>query len=362
MATIVGNNQVKLNDGKVIQAQEGGWYDGQQLFGGTLSAPGVINAKSNQPGAGQAVSKEVVQQTNPANWDYIQKQQAIPTPMPTSTAITKPSASSSSGDTGGGLGITAPETINLPQLYEGLYSKSGIRETEADLTAKTNAFNEQVAKIKDNPYLSEATMTGRIKKLEDKFRADTALTQNDIAMKKADIETKLNLETKQFDINSQVARDALEKFQTLLSSGSLDGASGEDIASLTRSTGLSSSMIQSAINANKAKNVQTSVIQFDDGTNQGFAVINQQTGEIINTQTVATSKPKNNKATQAEEKTANLASLKTSIKNGITLKSLVNYYGDVLGVEDIYRLYNSGSPNGAANEDIEDVKAGKFNY
>lgn len=61
MATIVSPGKVKLADGTVVSGKEGGWYDGQQLFGGTLSAKGVINANSNQQGAGQAVSSEVNQ-------------------------------------------------------------------------------------------------------------------------------------------------------------------------------------------------------------------------------------------------------------------------------------------------------------
>lgn len=76
MATIAGEGKVKLNDGKVVSAQQGGWYDGQQYWGGTLSAPGVINSLSNQQGAGQRVSNDVIAQTNPNNVAYIQQQAA----------------------------------------------------------------------------------------------------------------------------------------------------------------------------------------------------------------------------------------------------------------------------------------------
>src|SRR3990167_5842600 len=87
MATVIDQNRVKLNSGQTVQASTGGWYDGQQFWGGTLSAPGVINTQSSQQGAGQAVSKEVVQQTNPANWDYIQQQQKTYQPSATSQAM-----------------------------------------------------------------------------------------------------------------------------------------------------------------------------------------------------------------------------------------------------------------------------------
>lgn len=56
--------------------QQGGWYNGRQYWNGTLSAPGVINSSSNQQGAGQAVSNEVVKQTSPSNLPYIQGQVA----------------------------------------------------------------------------------------------------------------------------------------------------------------------------------------------------------------------------------------------------------------------------------------------
>src|SRR3990167_7868342 len=88
------------------------------------------------------------------------------------------------GQYGGGGAPSQPltfnqPTIDLPKLYESLYTSSGIKDEEAGLSTKTNTYNEQVAKIKDNPYLSEATLTGRISKLTDKFRADETNIRND---------------------------------------------------------------------------------------------------------------------------------------------------------------------------------------
>lgn len=61
MATIIdaSSNKIKLDNGSVVTANTGGWYDGQQYWGGTLSQRGVINSLSNQQGAGQRVSDEV---------------------------------------------------------------------------------------------------------------------------------------------------------------------------------------------------------------------------------------------------------------------------------------------------------------
>src|SRR3972149_5120240 len=62
MAQVIGS-QVKLDNGKLITPQQGNWYDGQQFWAGTLSAPGQINPRSDQPGAGQYVSEEVNRQS-----------------------------------------------------------------------------------------------------------------------------------------------------------------------------------------------------------------------------------------------------------------------------------------------------------
>ncbi len=175
-------------------------------------------------------------------------------------------------------------SIDLPSLYTNLYNTSGISTTEAQLTDKTSQYNEAVSKIKDNPYLSEATMSGRLSKLSDKFNADAQNIKNDIAMKKADLETKLNLQTKQFDIENQQSQQAIGQFNSLLSSGSLDNISGEDIANITRATGISSGVIQSAIKNSQQKGMQTSIQSYDDGINQGVKIITiDKFGNVTNT-------------------------------------------------------------------------------
>lgn len=281
MATVVDptTNLVKLDSGKTVNAQMGGWYDGQQYWGGTLSAPGVFNTQNNQ--AGQQGAAYVA----PQDQAYIQQRQATYKPsggsqeMPGITGV-----GATTDGTGLGMGGIAPApTLNLPGLYDELYAKSGVSEIEKSISEKTKAYNEAVASIKDNPYLSEATMTGRLSKLESKFGADTQALKNDIATKKADIEMRLNLETKQFDINSQVAKQALDQFSSLLDSGALNNANGEDIASITKSTGLSSNVILSAIQQKKLSNLSTEIKSFDDGVNEGFIIYSiDQQGNIVN--------------------------------------------------------------------------------
>lgn len=183
---------------------------------------------------------------------------------------------------GMGMGSTQP-TINLPDLYNSLYSSSGISEFEKQLSDQTRQYNEAVSKINDNPFLSEASRTGRLQKLQTDFNNTTANTRNDIATRKADIETQLNLQTKQFDINSQQAQQELSKFSALLESGALNNVSPEDIANLTRTTGLSSNIIKSAIQQKIQSGLSTSIQSFDNGVDEGFTIytIDPQ-GNIVN--------------------------------------------------------------------------------
>lgn len=249
----------------------------------------------------------------------------------------------SSGGSGAGVGSSfSMPTINLPEIYNNLYNDSGITKTEQQLSDMTKAFNDAQSKINNNPFLSEASRVGRIQKLQNDFNNNTAGIRSDIATKKADIETKLNIQMKQFDINSEQAKQAMSQFNNLLASGALANASGEDIASITRSTGLSSSMIQSAIKAQKAKDIKTSTIQFDDGTNQGFAIINSDTGEIINKQVITNSKPKaSGKASASETAQGYKDQAVQDAQSGVTLADLVAIYLPVMDIKEIYRLYTA---------------------
>lgn len=282
--------------------QQGGWYEGRQYWGGTLSDPGVINPLSDQVGAGQAVSAEVNAQSaaqqgkTPQELEaYLQQQrdkQAKMTVAPVSTRADYSAAGSTKGSniaspgtgTGAGVGaINIPQPVDLVETYKKLTQESGVNEVQAEIDKKTKAFNDAQAIINDNPYYSEGTRTGRIAKLKDMYNNDITALTNQIATKKADIDTLMNLQTKQFDINSQNAQLALQQFNALLDAGALDNAAPEDIANITRSTGLSSAMIQSAVNAKKIAGYNTATQTFDDGVNEGFVVYTvDQMGNIIN--------------------------------------------------------------------------------
>lgn len=77
MATVLSGNKVKLSNGQIIDAQQGGWYDGQQFWNGSLSGAGQIHSQSNQVGAGQQVSDQVISQSSPDNLSFIRQQREI---------------------------------------------------------------------------------------------------------------------------------------------------------------------------------------------------------------------------------------------------------------------------------------------
>lgn len=349
--------------------QQGGWYSGRQYWGGQLSDPGVINPLSNQQGAGQAVSAEVNAQSAKAQGvsaqqleTYLQQQrdqQAQKQIVPSQTYTPSADAGLPGGANGAGVGFTAPApTLNLPDLYKGLYESQGISAIEEGLNAKAKAYADAQMKINDNPFLSESSRTGRIQKLTNDYNNNIKNDQDLLAMKKQDIATQLDIATKQFDINSQTAKQALDQFNMLLQSGALAGASGNDIAQITKATGISSSMIQSAITAQKDKDRQTSVTTVDDGKNIYSVVIDTKTGAIISKQAISASKPVQGAKPSESDKTAYYSNaLRSDAQNGMTLSQIFSLYTGYLDPNQILYLYNANSKYGPAKESPDQLSA-----
>lgn len=350
--------------------QQGGWYAGRQYWGGQLSDPGVINPLSNQQGAGQAVSAEVNAQSASAQGvsaqqleAYLQQQRDIQAkaqvqPTQQYTPADNSGIPVAQGD-GAGVGYQAPApALNLPDLYKGLYESQGISAIEEGLNKKAKAYADAQSKINDNPFLSEANRTGRIQKLTIDYNNSVKNDQDLLAMKKQDIATQLDIATKQFDIESQSAKQALDQFNVLLQSGALAGASGNDIANITRATGISSSMIQSAIGAQKEKDRQTSVTTVDDGKNIYSVVIDTKTGQIINKQAISASKPvQGAKPTESDKQAYYSNALRSDAQNGMTLAQIFQLYTGYLDPNTILYLYNANSKYGPAKESADQLSA-----
>jgi hypothetical protein len=359
--------------------QTGGWYSGRQYWNGTLSEPGVIHPESNQQGAGQTVSPQVnaasaaQQGVSPQQLEtYLQQQRdqsaqvapaASVTPTPQENVT--PAATTGVETAGTGVGYTTQPTIDLQSLYNQAYQTAGIADLQTKYSEMQKALTEAKGKNNDNPFLSEASRVGREAKLQKLFDERTANILSDIAMKKADVETQMNLATKQYDINTQASKDALNQFNSLLSAGALNNASGQDIANLTKATGLSSTMIQSAIKANKTKGAQTT--SYSDGTNDYFVTVDND-GNIINKQVIgktaptaaqrnATTGTAGTTGTKSGDKAANIENVKISASSGTTLQQIYMAYKGVLTASEIQAAYDATSTWGKSDETLAQIVA-----
>lgn len=165
MATVLNpsTNQVKLSNGSVVTAQVGGFYDGQQYWGGTLSEKGKLNTLSNQPGAGQSISQEVknasavAQGVTPTNFNAYLKDLSITNIQPTTSV---------------------PLTNNIPgnSAITGLTAEAEKARTTLDQTLATQRADTQ-AKLA-TAKASESAAVAKIGELSTPFRETLQTTRN----------------------------------------------------------------------------------------------------------------------------------------------------------------------------------------
>jgi hypothetical protein len=347
--------------------QNGGWYQGRQYYNGMLGDANVIT-NPNQTGYGQGVSAEVRKQSaaaqgvSPEQFDSYLKEQGA-TQMPNTDYSSWAPSGSAGGGGGGGIGYAAPAApIDLMAEYDKLQGSAGIKAIQDKLTAAAESFNKAQSQINDNPFLSESNRVGRVQKLQTDYNNNTLTMQNSLKLAQADADARMTLTEKQYDLNNQATQQALTQFNSLLESGALSGASVDDIAGIAKSTGMSTSMIQSAIKSNNDKNVQTATISFDDGKNQGFAIINSKTGAIISKQVVAASAPSSKASggssggSAAEQKQQAMQAIQEDIKGKWTLGALLSAYTGYFTPQQIYQMYNTSSPWGPVKASSEQLK------
>ncbi len=321
MAKVLSGNTIQLDNGQTIQANNGGWYDAQQFFNGTLSDPGVISSQSDQVGAGQAVSADVIAKTNPDNLTYVnQKRQNMGlSAVPQASAPSPSSPSNPSGTTPNISSLFNPNGnnggLNLPSLYSTLTTQAGIPDlqTKADaIQAQIDTLTKQqgdaISNNNENPFLSEANRVGRQSKINtDAQNEIDALTNEkntilgEITSKTTDINNQVGLATQQYNINDQQKQEALGQFNTLLSSGLLGSLSTSDIATISSSTGLPTSVIQEAVTKSQAADVNIQMVT----TDHGVTLIDANTGNIIRDVTIpgvtgGSTTPKDTTTTQNE--------------------------------------------------------------
>lgn len=384
MASVTGG-KVKLSNGKIVNPEQGNWYDGQQYWNGSLSNPGQIHPESNQIGAGQAVSREVIAQTNPNNVSYVDQQRQNlgltpsptvnnPAPVPVEKVVapqTSPggvmgmttySSSGGGGQLGAGLGITASQPqFDLQKIYDAAKNNPELLAKKAEFEKKQKELNDAMAQINDNPFFSEATRVGRIAKLTEAADRELSRIQGDIARLEGDAQTKIDLSLKQYDINNSEYQKNLSYLNTLISTGAIGGANESDLASLSQMTGISSEMLKSVVaKANKGEPPQIVTSVGDDGALNVIA-IDPSTGGIVSTSKVsgagkATASQKDdpygqfNKQFEQDKKMAPQA-VAEAAKAGKVFGEILSFYSQWLDPQTIYNLYNANSRYGPVKAD-----------
>ena len=141
--------------------QQGGWYNSRQYWNGTFSQPGQINPLSNQVGAGQMVSPEVNAQTSVAAGNNKDANQ---------TYINSQYGNINGAGTGAAAGgvTAAPTPTETDKAIDTLNSSMNQKRLEAD---------KRRAEVNENPFLSEASRVGRIRRIDemlnDSLQSDT---------------------------------------------------------------------------------------------------------------------------------------------------------------------------------------------
>lgn len=364
MAQLLGNGQIKLNNGQTITPQNGGWYDAQQLFNGKLGTPG----QDLMHGGGQ-VSDAVIAQTNPANVDYVHQQAAAYNQN--NPAGSGGTPGSSGGDGGGGSPLSLPTapTFDLVAATNAAYNTPEIAAAQKAITDRQTALASASSEINDNPFYSEATRVGKQAKLTTEANNDIGVQQDLLTSLKADAAIKVAAQQGQYNINEEQYKTALDNFSNLVSMGGLDNASSADIANLAVQTGIPTSVIQSIATASAKKNNPVSIQTSTDNDGNLTILGVDSKGNIVNQTTISgAGKAKTGSGSTsgvanvspADSKSAE-QNVKISANNGASLRWITTTYKDYLTYADILKIYNANSSNGKATESVADIAAGKFN-
>ena len=246
------------------------------------------------------------------------------------------------------------------------YNTPEITAAKSAITTREQALADATAEVNDNPFYSEATRVGKLAKLTDQANNDIKVQQDQLTMLNADAQVKLNAQKDQYNINSDAYKTNLSNFNNLVSQGGLDNASANDIANMSIQTGIPTSVIQSiqavSIKKDNPTEKPTIVQSTDNEGNLTILAVDPTTGKIINqTQIAGAGKAKEASAadTKVTEDAQNKTNAAAAAKAGAQLKELIDHYGSVLSVEEIYAIYNSNSKT-PAKESLDSVKEGRY--
>lgn len=274
------------------------------------------------------------------------------------------------GGSGGGL-PAGPPPIDLNAIYQTALNSPEIKAAQAAINATQKQIDDRKAAlatakagINDNPFYAEATRVGKISKLEDaanndisNFEQQLSTNQGSLTKLQASAENTVNIAGKQYDINNQQYQQKLTQFNNLISAGALTYAKPGDVQTLSQQTGIAPSLIQSIIQKQQQGEIKPQVITATDAAgNVTFAVVDTNTGQVINKQSLGTiGQPQKVAAGSAgTASNKNLAGQFTDfvssvkpITNGSTkvlqFPQIVAQFAPYMSLQDIYKNYSNTS-------------------
>lgn len=399
--------------------QQGGWYEGRQYWNGTLSAPGVINQYSDQVGAGQAVSDEILQSTSiaaglapDANKNFIQQQQNQPQQGGGGSQLTSGSLSNYLSDfqntayngNSGDLALTvmpstpAPTPINRLEMLEKYREDMQVDALEEELNAIKNEEREIQAVFRANRLNEEGkpvalgVMEGRVSEIGRQAQMELDFINVRKATVVDELNTKynaINMYINMAGLDYQDARQAYESdfsmnlqmanFISQEKQNSITNARANlttimnAITAGNLSYGQMSSdeqvqimklEMQSGLPVGTMSRMQMSpndkILGFSDDKTQVMMMDNN--GNFVVRSTGLKASGGSGKPSEADLKREITESLVKDVRSGVPFvdysgksKDIMSFYRTYLDPNEIYAIYNANSPWGAAKESAEEL-------
>lgn len=239
--------------------------------------------------------------------------------------------------------------VKLQQIYDDAINTPEIQGLQTELTTKKEALTTALTGINDNPFYSEATRTGKIDKLNEQAQREIGDIEDQLNMRKADAQLRVNIATQQYNIDDNNYKNNLSKLNLLISSGALLNASSGDIGQIALATGMSTNMVVGMQNQMRRGLVQPQVItSTDDAGNVSVSVVDGATGDIISQNSLGNI-GKSKTTSTGDGATAGEKQFYSSINEGIARLKGGENWGTVW--DAIWTRYSPDATN-AKEEDI----------
>lgn len=177
------------------------------------------------------------------------------------------------------MGTSPISGIDLNSYYDKYFNTPEAQVKKDELAKQEKARDEAITGVQDNPWYSQSTRGGKIAAITSDSERNLARVNNELNRLQSDAQIQYNIQLQQYDINRQAYQDSLNLFSSLVQSGALTNASGEDVARLSVQTGIPTSMINSIVETSKVKSLSLQTL--DDGNNQ-YVVAIDPNGNVVN--------------------------------------------------------------------------------